>query len=265
MQIEIDVTMEYDLGPDNPAALSIEAARTTGQNVIEDRLDIEGAEITRIDGEAGIGHRVFAHSADGGLRLHYRALVDATRAAEQLQGLASAPMHALPAEAISFLRPSRYCQSDMFPAFVARQFGALEGGAKIAAIRDWVAAEMAYVPASSGPSTTVIDTFAARQGVCRDYAHMVCALARAAQIPARYASVYAPDVDPPDFHAVAQVWLDGDWHLVDATGMSRPDEIAVISIGRDACDVAFMETAKPAQMVTQKVSVSRGMQQGNVA
>lgn len=116
---------------------------------------------------------------------------------------------------------------------------------------------MSYVPASSSPATTVVDTFAAREGICRDYAHMVCALARAAGIPARFASVYAPDVDPPDFHAVAQVWLEGGWQFVDATGMSRPDEAVLIAVGRDACDAAFLETDLPAEPVAQSVAVRR--------
>ena len=145
----------------------------------------------------------------------------------------------------------------MFPAYVGSRFGSLDGGAKIAAIRDWVEEEMDYVPGASHAGTTALDTFAGRQGVCRDYAHMVCAMARAANIPARYASDYGPDVDPPDFHAVAQVWLDGAWHLVDATGMCGADEMVIVAVGRDACDSPFMETGGPAQLIYQNIQVTR--------
>jgi len=257
MRIEIDVKMDYQLGPDAIAFLTIDAARTDGQTVVEDRLETGATELNRIDGEWGVGQRVWAQLPDDNLTLRYHALVDVTRPPADLETLASPPSHLLPAEAISFLRPSRYCQSDMFPAFAKRRFGGLEGGAKAAAIRDWVASEMTYVPGTSGPATTVVDTFAAREGICRDYAHMVCALARAAGLPARFASVYAPDVDPPDFHAVAQVWLDGGWQLIDATGMSTADEMAIIAVGRDACDVAFLETDLPAQLLDQTVTVTR--------
>jgi transglutaminase-like putative cysteine protease len=85
---------------------------------------------------------------------------------------------------------------------------------------------------------------------------MVCALCRAAGIPARYVSVYGPGVQPPDFHAVAQVWLDGAWRIVDATGMCSADAVVVVAVGRDACDVAFMETETPAYLVTQSVLVT---------
>ena len=58
-------------------------------------------------------------------------------------------------------------------------------------------------------------------------------------MPARMVSVYAPDVTPPDFHAVAEVYVGGEWRLVDATGMAEPDTMVRIGVGRDAADVAF--------------------------
>ena len=82
-------------------------------------------------------------------------------------------------------------------------------------------------------------------------------MARAAAIPARYASVYAPDVSPPDFHAVAEVFLGGAWHLVDATGMARPEEIARIGVGRDAADSSFLSSFGLAELVNQLVTVTR--------
>jgi transglutaminase-like putative cysteine protease len=124
-------------------------------------------------------------------------------------------------------------------------------------MRDWIAANFSYVPGVSHASTSAADSFLVRQGVCRDYAHVLVSMARAASIPARYASVYAPDVDPPDFHAVAEVWLAGDWHLVDATGMARPDEIARIGVGRDAADSSFLSSFGIAQLVNQEVKVTR--------
>ena len=130
-------------------------------------------------------------------------------------------------------------------------------GIKIIAIRDWVMAETTYTPGASHGGTTAVDTFQGRQGVCRDYAHLVCALSRAAGIPARYTSVYGPDVDPPDFHAVAEVWLGDAWHLVDATGMGTPDRLIIIASGRDAGDVAFMETEHWADPLHHHVSVRR--------
>ena len=85
---------------------------------------------------------------------------------------------------------------------------------------------------------------------------MMIALARASQIPARMTSVYAPSVEPHDFHAVAEVWLDGAWHLVDA-GMAKPGEIACIGVGRDAADIAFLLVYGNATLTAQTVTVTR--------
>ena len=257
MRLRVDVDMTYRLGPSRRAMLAVEAARYPGQQVAWEALEIDAARLGRIGGESGVGTRTWAHVDAAEMRLRYRAEVDVTRADVPLEARQAAPMHALPAEAVTYLRPSRFCQSDEFGAFVANRFGDLAGGAKVAAIRDWVAREIAYLQASSHQQTTVLDTFARREGVCRDFAHMVCALVRAAGIPARYASAYGLGVTPEDFHAVAEVWLDGGWHLVDATGMCTPDGMAVIGVGRDACDAPFMETEDDADLVTQGVSVRR--------
>lgn len=259
MRLHIDVFMEYRLGGDDRVLLTLEAAQTEGQTVLGTALDIENASVRRIAGNGRIGQRAWAFVADEQFRLRYRAGVQVTRSDAALQALPATPIHKLPADVVTYLRPSRFCQSDLFTNLAARRFGHLEGGAKIAAIRDWVADELTYAPGSSHAATTAMDTFVAREGVCRDYAHLVCSLARAAHIPARYTSVYGPDVQPQDFHAVAEVWLDGAWHLVDATGMGSASRFAVIGSGRDAADVAFMETENWAQLVSLSIRVSEDL------
>ena len=254
MRLDIDVTLEYQVN-DERILLLLEAADMADQVVLASSMEVEGAGLSRIAGEGGIGHWLWAQVAGPELRLRYRATVEVSRDEPELQTLAATEIFALPAEALTYLRPSRYCESDLFQDFAQAEFGAYQGGAKIAAIRDWVAREMRYVPGASNTRTSAVDTFASLEGVCRDYAHLVCAFARAAHIPARYAAVYGAEVSPPDFHAVAQVWLDGGWHFVDATGMCRARDLAVIAVGRDACEVAFMETENDAYMARQVVRV----------
>jgi transglutaminase-like putative cysteine protease len=104
-------------------------------------------------------------------------------------------------------------------------------------------------------TTTAADTFISRQGICRDYAHLLITLSRAAGVPARIASVYALGVDPPDFHAVAEIVLGGEWHLVDPTRMAREAAMAKIGVGRDAADVAFLTAFGDARLIDQSVSV----------
>lgn len=257
MRLKIDVTLDYNFPEAADVLLAVDAAQLPDQRLISDLLTVGGAGPLRpIAGEEGIGQRTWLR-AEGDFRAVYRATVEVERAPPALDGLLNSPVRDLPAAVIPYIWPSRYCESDKFEAFVEGQFGALEGGAKIAAMAEWLRGEMAYVAGSSDSATTAADAFVKRQGVCRDYAHLMATFARAAGIPARLVSAYAWRLDPPDFHAVVEVWLDGAWRLVDATGMAPIEGIVRICVGRDATDIAFMTIFGAAEMVAQSVTVKR--------
>ncbi|MCR8826984.1 transglutaminase-like domain-containing protein [Pseudosulfitobacter koreensis] len=257
MRIQIDVAMQYRFTRPNTIFLTIEAAKCAGQTVTYENLYVGDIPINRIAGDSGVGQRVWAQVPWNELSMSYKAQVDVTRQPVALERLSAVPVHLIPAEVAPYLRPSRYCQSDKFGAFVEKRFGNLQGGQKVAAMRSWIEANLTYVPGSSDADTNVLETFAGRQGVCRDYAHLMCTMVRAAQIPARMVAAYSPDIMPPDFHAIAEVWLDGDWHMVDATGMCSADSTAIIAVGRDAYDIAFLDSQVPAEMLYQSVFVTR--------
>ncbi len=101
---------------------------------------------------------------------------------------------------------------------------------------------LAYVSGSSEPTDGATETLLAAQGVCRDYAHLVVALLRALEVPARLAAVYAPGLDPMDFHAVAEAYVEGAWHVVDATLLAPRQSLVRITTGRDAADTAFLSS-----------------------
>ena len=130
-------------------------------------------------------------------------------------------------------------------------------GAKVIAMRDWIATHFSYVPGVSTSNTGALESYVLRQGVCRDYAHMLITLARAAGVPARFVSGYAPGVTPPDFHAVAEVFLDGAWYMADATGMATGADMAKIGVGRDAADTSFLTHYAACSLNRQEISVTR--------
>ena len=78
--------------------------------------------------------------------------------------------------------------------------------------------------------------------MCRDYAHLVVALARAVGMPARYVSVYAPGLSPMDAHAVVEIGVDGRWFVFDATRLAPRRSMVRIGTGRDAADVAILSS-----------------------
>ncbi|MDH6180536.1 transglutaminase-like putative cysteine protease [Microbacteriaceae bacterium SG_E_30_P1] len=141
---------------------------------------------------------------------------------------------------IRYLRPSRYCESDSLTPMARQTFSGLSGHALLTSVVDWVSSHLTYVSGSSEPTDGAVQTLADRRGVCRDYAHLVIALLRALDIPARMVAVYAPGLSPMDFHAVVEAHIDGQWWLVDATRLAPRQSMLRISTGRDAADVAFL-------------------------
>lgn len=254
--LSIRTRLEYDVTGTVDVLLQIEAAERRDQRVAASRLALpEHEHFARVAGQGGIGERVWLRTA-GPLVVDYEARVEAQRSLADIEPLRAVPPHLLPSDTVDYLMPSRYCTSDSFQAFVESEFAGLEGGARVLALRDWIERTLSYEPGSSDAFTTAADTFRSRRGVCRDYAHLMIALARASAIPARFASVYGLGVDPQDFHAVAEVFLDGAWHLVDTTGMTTPDRIALIGVGRDAADASFLTSFGEIALVSQSVDVS---------
>ncbi len=257
MELDVSVHLIYQLDGPTDLLLQIEVADLADQKLQSSQLNTSEVDhFARVSAEGGLGERIWLR-ADGEFHVDYEAHVTIDRPALDISSLQAVPPHLLPGDTVRYLMPSRFCPSDEFQSFVAAEFGYCEGGARITAMREWVENAFSYVPGSSNSSTTALDSFVQRQGVCRDYAHVIITLARASTIPARFASVYAPGVTPQDFHAVAEVFLEGTWHLVDATGMAPADTIARIGIGPDAAGVAFLSTFGQATLLEQTVSVIR--------
>lgn len=255
-RIAIDVALDYDLAAPSDVLLQIEAAIIPEQVVEAAHIDFGPVEhFARVPGHDTIGDRIWLR-LQGKLVVHYAATVAIGRICGDLAALPAVPPHLLPGEAVQYMLPSRYCPSDHFQNFVAARFGELQGGACVMAMHDWVQEHVQYRAGTSDAATSALDSFVTRQGVCRDFAHLLITFARAKAIPARFASVYALGVEPQDFHAVPEVFLDGAWYLVDPTGMARGEDMAKIGVGRDAADVSFLTCFGEAQLNAQTVRVS---------
>lgn len=257
MQLEIQTRLDYGLPATTDLIVQVEAAMIPEQVIERPAIGLSPVEhFARVPGHDGIGDRIMLRAASRVI-VEYSAAVTIRRVALPLEGLSAVPLHLLPGPTVPYLLESRYCPSQSFERFVAGEFAGLSGGALICAIKQYLGEHFSYVAGVSNQSTTALDTFVSREGVCRDYAHVLIALARAASIPARMASVYAPDVDPPDFHAVCEVFLSDAWHIVDATGMASGADCAKIAVGRDAADVAFLTAFGTAVLNSQQISVRR--------
>jgi transglutaminase-like putative cysteine protease len=173
------------------------------------------------------------------LTIDYRATVHCEAVMQPMRGAEHTPVGELSSEALPFLFPSRYCQSDQLGKLAWDLFGAIDRPyEKVLAITDWIHENVEYVRGSTNASTSAFDTVTQRAGVCRDFAHLGIALCRALNIPARYFSGYAYQLRPPDFHACFECLIDGQWLLFDPTRLSHPNGLVRIATGRDAADTA---------------------------
>ena len=192
-------------------------------------VELRGDHGTRLHLVEGVG--------TGWLEVTYEATVDITRPTDAPTGLG------VELDRWLYTRPSRYAESDRLGAVAARSFTGVRGRDLVDAVAAYVYDNYAYVSGSSRGTDGAVDTLLAGRGVCRDFAHVVVALLRARGVPARLVSVYAPGLEPMDFHAVAEAWVEGAWHVVDATRLAPRQSLVRIATGRDAADTAFLTTS----------------------
>jgi transglutaminase-like putative cysteine protease len=227
------VSARLELEIRDPAEIALQIAVAAGER-IEEALDI------RLDGTHAAPHEV--SGAHGG-RAH---LLEVERGRLVVSYTATvigrdAPPGCGDDERLVYLRPSRYAESDRLAEIAARQFGGLSGAEELlAGVSSWVGGEIAYEAGSSLPTHGAVDTLLGGLGVCRDFAHLVVALLRARDVPARVVAVYAPGLQPMDFHAVAEALVDGTWRVVDATLLAPRSSLVRMATGRDAADTAFL-------------------------
>jgi transglutaminase-like putative cysteine protease len=178
-----------------------------------------------------------------GARVH-RLSLPAGHTSITYSGTASSdgsPRSVTPAAWAAALRPSRYCPSDQLAGFASAEFDRSSPRASLVrTVADWVHGRLTYTSGASRPVDTAVDTLLTGQGVCRDYAHLTITLLRALEVPARLVAVYAPGLDPMDFHAVVEADVDGTWCVVDPTRLAPTSSLVRICSGRDAADTAFL-------------------------
>lgn len=257
MKIAISTELNYYVPETADLLLQLEAAIIPEQRVLNAYIQLPPVQhFARITGHDTIGDRIWLRM-QGQLTVRYDATVEIHRLTADIAQFDAVPPHRLPGEVIEYLLPSRYCPSDEFQPIVSALFGDTIGGKRVAAIRDWIAANLTYEAGSSSAATDAMDTFHSRYGVCRDFAHLMISMTRASAIPARFCSGYGIGVEPQDFHAVAEVFLDNTWYMIDPTGMSTADTIAKIGVGRDAADVSFLTSYGSIEMQSQSVQVNQ--------
>jgi transglutaminase-like putative cysteine protease len=233
MERSVATRMAFKTVADTIVAMAVSVARNTGYTGFEESLSVTAG------GEAVALTELSDHH---GGRFHYMEFAEPTDVlveyAATITGFALPEQPGL-MELIRYVRPSRYAESDRLLPTAYAEFGGLQGEELLHNVRNWVFSELRYVSGSSRGTDGAVETLLHRRGVCRDYAHLAISLLRSKNVPARLVAVYAPGLSPMDFHAVAEVLIDGQWLIVDATGLAPRASMVRIATGRDAADTAF--------------------------
>lgn len=236
MERSVSARLVFKTTANTKVAMAIAAAKNRGYSSFRETLSVVAGEeqvpLTEIsDHHGGRFHYMeFAEPAE--VTVEYSATV----------GGRGEPEEADLVDRIRYVRPSRYAESDRLLPTAYAEFDGISGGELLNAVRNWVNGELRYLTGSSRGTDGAVETLLARRGVCRDYAHLAIALLRAKDIPARLAAVYAPGLSPMDFHAVAEAYVEGAWHVIDPTGLAPRESMLRITAGRDSADTAFLST-----------------------
>jgi transglutaminase-like putative cysteine protease len=239
MEFQIDCHLVYQVVESASFLFNVAAVHNSLQRVINEDLSMTGAQPAEELAASGQRlHRIAAGT--GRVELTYHAVISVESELLDASKLDVAPLHKLPREALVFLYPSRFCQSDLLARFANREFTNFESGfERLTRICNWIYEYVEYLQGSTNSSTSAFDTATQRAGVCRDFAHLGIALCRALGIPARFVSGYAYGLNPPDFHAYFEAFLGGRWIIADPTRLSPQSSFIRIGEGRDAADTSF--------------------------
>lgn len=246
IRLNFTIELKYDI-VEAPAdfVFNIHAAETPWQTVASESLTLSQPAQPHVFVDPVTANRYLRLRAQpGNLSVHYAATVDIDHHRVSPASLQEVPISQIPATVLPYIYPSRYCQSDRLRRYANREFGHLRPGYwRVQAIHDWVRQRTVFSVGSSHNGTGAMDTLVDQVGVCRDFAHLMIALCRAVNIPARFVTGIdygAPtELGPPDFHAYVEVFLGERWYAFDPTGITAPMGLVRIGTGRDAADVSF--------------------------
>lgn len=232
---------------DEPARGAIQILRLTprnhaGQFVRNWRVEID-ADGRLYRDEDAYGNITHTFSIDGpleGLRILVVGEVDIAADAGFVRGTLERFPPAYWASETSLTRPDAAIRD--FAADLAGQ----EGGDSLAFLHRMVATifkDFAFQTGETDANTSAEQAFAARKGVCQDFAHIFIAAARARDIPARYVSGYYLRSDTAEQeagHAWAEAFVPAlGWIGFDpAHGLCTDNRYIRLAIGRDYLEAA---------------------------
>ncbi len=255
VHIDIGCNLTYEVRTSAVFLFQLAAAQNIHQRILSEQLlltPLVKVERFQIGTDGNQLQRVVLSPCE--FKVSYTATVELTPQTGNSNDIQESPISQTPPDVLTYLNPSRYCESDLLARFAFEEFGQLYPGfSRVQAICNWVFEQLEYTPGSTIATTTAADVLLQRTGVCRDYAHLAIALCRGIGIPARYVAGYALNLQPPDFHGFMEAFLNGGWYLFDPTRMTSTLGLVRIGTGRDAADVSVATITGSVTLTQQNV------------
>jgi transglutaminase-like putative cysteine protease len=252
--VRIRILHETRYGYDAPASYTIQTLRVTprshdGQFVCRWRIDIDADCVLARD-EDPFGNVTHTFTVDSKIDA-LTVAVEGEVETEDRAGFVRGTVERLPPT--FWLRETDLTVPSAELRTFAEDIAAGEGGDTIATMHALMREFHRIVrfdATATTSSTTAAEAFAAKHGVCQDFAHMFTSAARALGVPARYVSGYLfkgpGEVTQEAGHAWVEVFLDGlGWVGFDAANaVCVTDHHIRVAVGLDCLGAAPVRGAR---------------------
>jgi transglutaminase-like putative cysteine protease len=257
MWLQTNCDLEFDISAPAPFVLMLRPRSGAQQWIAREeyRLVPSVPVFEFTDNYGNLCQRLIA--PPGAFSIRTSALVMTADSIDQAPGTAFVEIQYLPDAVLSYLLPSRYCESDHFGEMATEiTSGEQPGYDQVMAIVSWIQNNISYRPGSSDLPVTAGEVNSRQYGVCRDLAHIAIALCRSLSIPARLVVGFMHGLEPMDLHAWFEAYVGGRWYTFDATQAELKGGYVSVGYGRDAADVAiYNQFGPPVYPVSQTVRV----------
>jgi len=188
------------------------------------------------DGYGNLSQRLLAPK--GKFEIHTTIEAETSDFMDETPSAGFVSVQDLPDSVLTFLLPTRYCESDKFPALTLSVIEQTSlGWSQVNRITQWIRENVAYEPDKGETLLTADEVRAQGHGVCRDLAHLGIAMCRSIAIPARLVVGYLHELSPMNLHAWFEAYVGNRWYTFDPSQKALTGGRIAIAYGRDAVDV----------------------------
>lgn len=240
MKLQVSCDLRFQIEEPTALILMLRPLNGAQQRITKSSYIVEPAVqiIESIDNYGNVFQRLVAPAGEFIIHTCFEVLT--AEHIDSAPGAYFVEIQNLPDHVLTYLLPSRYCESDRF-GDLAREIvaDALPGYDQVSKITDWVRHSIQYIPGSSDSPLSAIEVNNRGYGVCRDLAQLAITLCRSISIPARLVVGYLYQLEPMDLHAWFEAYIGGRWYTFDPTQSELRGGRVIIAFGRDAADVSI--------------------------